>query len=75
MTADPPDGTPVDTIVLFPQRGCRRGVSGHRLRTQWRAELACQDGRLGDGGRAVTALRILVREAPTAWAAYEGPVQ
>lgn len=36
---------------------------------------ACQDGRLGDGGRAVTALKILVREAPTAWAAYEGPVQ
>lgn len=50
MTVDPPAhtpaGTPDGTIVLFPQRGCRRAVSGHRLRTQWRAELACQDGRL-----------------------------
>ena len=32
---------------------------------------ACRDGRLGDGGRAVTGLKILLREAPTAWAAYE----
>jgi 6-pyruvoyl-tetrahydropterin synthase len=35
---------------------------------------ACVQGRLGQGGRAVTGLKILVREAPTAWAAYEGPV-
>ena len=35
---------------------------------------ACRDGRLGDGGKAVTALKILMREAPTAWAAYEGDV-
>lgn len=34
---------------------------------------ACIDGRLGHGGRAVTWLKILLREAPTAWAAYEGP--
>jgi 6-pyruvoyl-tetrahydropterin synthase len=35
---------------------------------------ACRNGRLGAGGRGVTELKILVREAPTAWAAYEGPV-
>lgn len=35
---------------------------------------ACLDGRLGHGGRAVTALKILIREAPTAWASYEGPL-
>jgi 6-pyruvoyl-tetrahydropterin synthase len=35
---------------------------------------ACRDGRLGDGGRAVTSLKILLREAPTAWAAYEAPL-
>ena len=35
---------------------------------------ACADGRLGHGGRAVTSLKILLREAPTAWAAYEGPI-
>jgi 6-pyruvoyl-tetrahydropterin synthase len=35
---------------------------------------ACRDGRLGDGGRAVTGLKILIRESPNAWAAYEGPL-
>jgi 6-pyruvoyl-tetrahydropterin synthase len=35
---------------------------------------ACLDGRLGHGGRAVTSLKILLREAPTAWAAFEGPL-
>jgi 6-pyruvoyl-tetrahydropterin synthase len=35
---------------------------------------ACSDGRLGEGGRAVTALKVLLREAPTAWAAFEGPI-
>jgi 6-pyruvoyl-tetrahydropterin synthase len=35
---------------------------------------ACADGRLGHGGRAVTWLKILLREAPTAWAAFEGPL-
>jgi len=35
---------------------------------------ACRDGRLGEGGRAVTGLKILVRESPNAWAAFEGPV-
>jgi 6-pyruvoyl-tetrahydropterin synthase len=34
---------------------------------------ACRDGRLGDGGRMVTALKILLRESPNAWAAYEAP--
>jgi 6-pyruvoyl-tetrahydropterin synthase len=35
---------------------------------------ACRDGRLGDGGRAVTSLKILLRESPNAWAAYEAPI-
>jgi 6-pyruvoyl-tetrahydropterin synthase len=35
---------------------------------------ACRDGRLGDGGRAVTGLKILLRESPNAWAAYEAPI-
>jgi len=35
---------------------------------------ACLEGRLGHGGRAVTSLKILLREAPTAWAAFEGPL-
>ena len=35
---------------------------------------ACRDGRLGDGGRLVDSLKVLLRESPVAWAAYEGTV-
>jgi 6-pyruvoyl-tetrahydropterin synthase len=35
---------------------------------------ACRDGRLGDGGRAVASLKVLLRESPLAWAAFEGPL-
>ena len=35
---------------------------------------ACAEGRLGEGGRVATSLKILLREAPTAWAAFEGPL-
>ncbi|MGH7152779.1 MAG: 6-pyruvoyl trahydropterin synthase family protein, partial [Acetobacteraceae bacterium] len=35
---------------------------------------ACRDGRLGDGGRAVAVLKVLLRESPSAWAAFQGPI-
>ena len=35
---------------------------------------ACRDGRLGAGGRAVASLKLLLRESPSAWASYEGPI-
>ncbi|MCS6854664.1 MAG: 6-carboxytetrahydropterin synthase [Elioraea sp.] len=35
---------------------------------------ALKDGRLGEGGRRVTALKVLLRESPLAWAAYEAPI-
>jgi 6-pyruvoyl-tetrahydropterin synthase len=35
---------------------------------------AMRDGRMGDGGKAVTSLKVLLRESPVAWAAYEGDV-
>ena len=35
---------------------------------------ACRDGRLGGGGRQVSSLKVLLRESPNAWAAYEGPI-
>ena len=35
---------------------------------------ACRDGRLGNGGRAVSSIKVLLRESPNAWAAYEGAV-
>ena len=36
---------------------------------------ACRDGRMGDGGRAVASLKVLLRESPVAWAAYEAPIE
>lgn len=35
---------------------------------------ACRSGALGAGGRAVSGLKILIRESPSAWAAFEGPL-
>jgi 6-pyruvoyl-tetrahydropterin synthase len=35
---------------------------------------ACRDGRLGDGGRTMTGLKVVVRESPNAWAAYEAAI-
>ncbi len=32
---------------------------------------ACRSGRLGEHGKAVASLKILIRESPNAWAAYE----
>jgi 6-pyruvoyl-tetrahydropterin synthase len=35
---------------------------------------SCRDGALGDGGRKVASLKVLLRESPVAWAAYEGAI-
>lgn len=35
---------------------------------------ACQDGVLGEAGRGVSGIKVLLRESPLAWAAFEGPV-
>lgn len=35
---------------------------------------AVKDGRLGESGRKVEAIKVLLRESPLAWAAYEAAV-
>ena len=35
---------------------------------------ACRDGRLGEAGRGLNGLKVLLRESPVAWAAFEGPI-
>jgi 6-pyruvoyl-tetrahydropterin synthase len=35
---------------------------------------ACHDGRMGPQGRALSAIKVLIRESPVAWAAFEGPI-
>jgi 6-pyruvoyl-tetrahydropterin synthase len=32
---------------------------------------ACRTGVMGDGGKAVTGIKVLLRESPLAWAAYD----
>jgi 6-pyruvoyl-tetrahydropterin synthase len=57
------------------------GLQGVNTTTEYMAfhihallSAAIRDGRLGEGGRAVAGLKVLLRESPDAWAAYEGPV-
>lgn len=41
----------------------------------WRAlARSCRDGGLGAGGRAVAAIKVVLRESPLAWASFEGAV-
>ncbi len=35
---------------------------------------ACRDGTLGEGGKGVSAIKVLLRESHVAWAAYEAAV-
>jgi 6-pyruvoyl-tetrahydropterin synthase len=35
---------------------------------------ACLAGRMGVHGRALSAIKVLIRESPVAWAAVEGPL-
>ena len=39
-----------------------------------RLVLAIREGRLGEGARGLTALRVTLGESHIAWASYEGPV-
>ncbi|MFC3125706.1 6-pyruvoyl tetrahydropterin synthase family protein [Pseudoroseomonas globiformis] len=36
--------------------------------------VAVKEGRLGDSGHKVEAIKVLLRESPLAWAAYEAPL-
>jgi 6-pyruvoyl-tetrahydropterin synthase len=59
----------------LPQFGGQNTTTEHVAHHIWSllAE-ACRGGALGEGGRAVTGLKVLLRESPVAWAAYEGPI-
>jgi 6-pyruvoyl-tetrahydropterin synthase len=39
-----------------------------------RLAASCRDGGMGAGGRDVAAIKVLLRESPVAWAAFEAPV-
>jgi 6-pyruvoyl-tetrahydropterin synthase len=55
------------------------GFTGQNTTTEFMAYFifsrladACRAGTLGSGGKAVTGIKVLLRESPLAWAAYEG---
>ncbi len=35
---------------------------------------ACRAGRMGAQGQALSGIKVLIRESPVAWAAFEGPI-
>jgi 6-pyruvoyl-tetrahydropterin synthase len=57
-----------------------RALAGRNTTTEYMAfhihgllAASCREGRLGEGGRRLASLKVLLRESPDAWAAFEGP--
>jgi 6-pyruvoyl-tetrahydropterin synthase len=36
---------------------------------------ACRDGKLGEAGRTLSALKVQLRESPQAWGSFEGSIE
>jgi 6-pyruvoyl-tetrahydropterin synthase len=60
-----------DNLALIGQNTTTEYMAFH---LHGRLAEACRDGTLGAGGRAVSGLKMLLRESPVAWAAFEGPI-
>ena len=62
----------LDSLPQFTGQNTTTEHMAHHIWTLLAAALKA--GTLGEGGQTVTALKVLLREAPTAWAAYEAPI-
>ncbi|ONG47284.1 hypothetical protein BKE38_24175 [Pseudoroseomonas deserti] len=62
----------LDTVPEFAGQNTSTEFLCHHIHGLLSA--AVKDGRLGDSGRKVEAIKVLLRESPLAWAAYEAPV-
>ena len=69
---DTVDYSNLDEKPQFAGQNTTTEFMAHHIHTLLCAAL--RDGRMGDGGKAVTGLKVLLRESPVAWAAYEGAV-
>ena len=67
---DAVDYNNLDDLPAFAGQNTTTEFMAHHIFMQL-AE-ACRGGAMGDGGKAVTALKVLLRESPLAWAAFEG---
>lgn len=71
-TLDPLDYRNLDDLPAFS--GINTTMEQMAAHIHAALAAACRDGALDDAGRAVTALKIVLRESPNAWAAYEAPI-
>ncbi len=62
----------LDTLPQFTGENTTTEYMAHHIWTLLAAAL--KNGTLGEGGRATAGLKVLLREAPGAWAAYEAPL-
>lgn len=69
------DSFDYDNLDVLPQ------FAGRNTTTEFMAAhvhgliaAALREGKLGPAGRRITAMKVLLRESPVAWAAFEGPV-
>jgi 6-pyruvoyl-tetrahydropterin synthase len=62
----------LDEVPAFAGQNTTTEFMARYIHTQLAA--ACRAGALGDGGRAVTGLKVLLRESPLAWAAFESDI-
>jgi 6-pyruvoyl-tetrahydropterin synthase len=62
----------LDTVPEFAGQNTSTEFLCHHIHGLLSA--AVRDGRLGESGRKVEAIKVLLRESPLAWAAYEAPV-
>lgn len=62
----------LDTVPEFAGQNTSTEFLCHHIHGQLRD--AVRDGRLGESGRKVESIKVLLRESPLAWAAYEAAV-
>jgi len=62
----------LDEVPAFVGQNTTTEFMAHHIHAQLAA--ACRAGVLGEGGRAVTVIKVLLRESPLAWAAFEGDI-
>jgi 6-pyruvoyl-tetrahydropterin synthase len=69
---DPLDYSNLDDNPAFAGKNTTIEFLAHHLHGL--LALSCREGRLGAGGQRLSGLKIVLRESPVAWAAFEGPV-
>jgi 6-pyruvoyl-tetrahydropterin synthase len=64
------DYSNLDEVAALAGQNTTTEFMAHHIWTLLREAL--RQGALGEGGKAATGLKILLRESPVAWAAFEG---